>query len=354
MKSYNIALMPGDGTGPEVLREGVKVLDVVAAAYGLKMNYEEYDFGGERYMRSGECLPDSAVGELKKHDSIFLGAIGHPDVKPGILELGILLKLRFALDQYINLRPVKLYPNVETPLKDKGPEHIDFVVVRENTGGIYTGMGGATMVGTQGEVATQLMVYTRPVVDRCLRYAYEYTRKRNKKKTLTLVHKCNVLTHVGDLWVRAHKEMGDAEFPDIKQDYNHVDACTMWMVKSPEFYDVIVTSNLFGDIITDLGAMIQGGMGIAAGGNINPEGVSMFEPIGGSAPKYTGKNIINPLAAICSAGMMLETLGEEAAAKAIDKAVNDAMASGKIQSLSAGRMGMSTTEVGDFVASLIK
>jgi 3-isopropylmalate dehydrogenase len=354
MKSYNVALMPGDGTGPEVLAEGVKVLDAVSSAYGFKLNYENYDFGGERYMRTGECLPDSAIGELKKHDAIYLGAIGHPDVKPGILELGILLKLRFALDQYINLRPVKLYPNVETPLKDKGPEHIDFVVVRENTGGIYTGMGGAAMVGTPNEVATQVMVYTRPVVDRCLRYAYEYTRKRNKNKTLTLVHKCNVLTHVGDLWVRAHKEIGDAEYPDIKQDYNHVDACTMWMVKSPEFYDVIVTSNLFGDIITDLGAMIQGGMGIAAGGNINPEGVSMFEPIGGSAPKYTGKNIINPLAAICSAGMMLETLGEDAAARAIDQAVNDAMASGKIKSLSAGKMGMGTTEVGDFVASLIK
>jgi 3-isopropylmalate dehydrogenase len=210
------------------------------------------------------------------------------------------------------------------------------------------------MVGTPNEVATQLMVYTRPVVERCLRYAYEYTRKRNKNKTLTLVHKCNVLTHVGDLWVRAHKEIGDADFQDIKQDYNHVDACTMWMVKSPEFYDVIVTSNLFGDIITDLGAMIQGGMGIAAGGNINPEGVSMFEPIGGSAPKYTGKNIINPLAAICAGGMMLDTLGEDAAAKAIDKAVNEALASGKIKSQSAGKMGMSTSEVGDFVASLIK
>ncbi len=354
MKSYNIALMPGDGTGPEVLREGVKVLDAVSSIYGFKLNYQEYDFGGERYMRTGECLPDSAIGELKKHDTIYLGAIGHPDVKPGILELGILLKLRFALDQYINLRPVKLYPNVETPLKDKGPEHIDFVVVRENTGGIYTGMGGAAMVGTPNEVATQVMVYTRPVVERCIRYAYEYTRKRNKKNTLTLVHKCNVLTHVGDLWVRTHKEVGDADYSDIKQDYNHVDACTMWMVKSPEFYDVIVTANLFGDIITDLGAMIQGGMGIAAGGNINPEGVSMFEPIGGSAPKYTGKNVINPLAAICSAGMMLETLGEDSAARAIDKAVNDALASGRIKSLSAGKMGMGTTEIGDFVASLVK
>jgi 3-isopropylmalate dehydrogenase len=354
MKSYNIALMPGDGTGPEVLREGVKALDAVSAAYGFKLNYQNYDFGGERYMRTGECLPESAIGELKKHDSIFLGAIGHPDVKPGILELGILLKLRFALDQYINLRPVKLYPNVESPLKDKGPEHIDFVVVRENSGGIYTGMGGASMVGTQNEIATQVMVYSRPVVERCIRYAYEYARKRNKNKTLTLVHKCNVLTYAGDLWVRTHKEVGDADYPDIKQDYNHVDACTMWMVKSPEFYDVIVTENLFGDIITDLGAMIQGGMGIAAGGNINPAGVSMFEPIGGSAPKYTGKNIINPLAAICAAGMMLETLGEDAAAKAIDTAVNAALATGKIKSLSAGKMGMGTTEVGDYVTSLIK
>jgi 3-isopropylmalate dehydrogenase len=354
MKSYNIALMPGDGTGPEVLREGVKALDAVSAAYGFKLNYQNYDFGGERYMRTGECLPESAIGELKKHDSIFLGAIGHPDVKPGILELGILLKLRFALDQYINLRPVKLYPNVESPLKDKGPEHIDFVVVRENSGGIYTGMGGASMVGTQNEIATQVMVYSRPVVERCIRYAYEYARKRNKNKTLTLVHKCNVLTYAGDLWVRTHKEVGDADYSDIKQDYNHVDACTMWMVKSPEFYDVIVTENLFGDIITDLGAMIQGGMGIAAGGNINPAGVSMFEPIGGSAPKYTGKNIINPLAAICAAGMMLETLGEDAAAKAIDTAVNAALATGKIKSLSAGKMGMGTTEVGDYVTSLIK
>jgi 3-isopropylmalate dehydrogenase len=305
-------------------------------------------------MRTGETLPDSALAELKKHQAIYLGAIGHPDVKPGILELGILLKTRFALDQYINLRPVKLYPNVETPLRDKGPEHIDFVVVRENTGGIYTGMGGASMVGTPNEIATQLMVYSHPIVERCVRYAYEYARKRNKKKLLTLVHKCNVLTHAGDLWVRVHKEVGDRDFKDIRQDYNHVDACCMWMVKSPEFYDVIVTENLFGDIITDLGAMIQGGMGIAAGGNINPQGVSMFEPIGGSAPKYTGKNVINPLAAICAGGMMLETLGEKNAANAIERAVHDALASGKIKSLSAGRMGMGTTQVGDLVASLVK
>ncbi|MBN1578574.1 MAG: 3-isopropylmalate dehydrogenase [Chitinispirillaceae bacterium] len=354
MKSFIIALMGGDGTGPEVLREGVKVLDAVSGEYGLKLNYTPYDFGGERYLRTGETLPASAIEELKKCNAIYLGAIGHPDVKPGILETGILLKLRFALDQYINLRPVKLYPNVATPLSNKGPEQIDFVVVRENTGGIYTGIGGAAMVGTPGEIATQVMVYSRSMVERCIRYAYDYTRRRNKRKLLTLVHKSNVLTYAGDLWVRTHREVGDADYPDIKQDYNHVDACTMWMVKSPEFYDVIVTENLFGDIITDLGAMIQGGMGIAAGGNINPEGVSMFEPIGGSAPKYTGKNLINPLAAICAGGMMLETLGETAAAGAVEKAVHAALASGKIKSLSAGQMGMGTTDVGDLVASLVR
>jgi 3-isopropylmalate dehydrogenase len=354
MKSYNIALMPGDGTGPEVIREGVKVLEAAGAKHGVKLNFVDYDFGGARYLRTGETLPDSALAELRKHHAIYLGAIGHPDVKPGILELGILLRLRFALDQYINLRPVKLYPNVETPLRDKGPEHIDFVVIRENTGGIYTGMGGATMVGTPNEVATQVMLYSRPIVERCVRFAYDYTRRRNRKKLLTLVHKCNVLTYVGDLWVRVHKEVGDRDYKDIKQDYNHVDACTMWMVKSPEFYDVIVTANLFGDIITDLGAMIQGGMGIAAGGNINPEGVSMFEPIGGSAPKYTGRDVINPLAAICAGGMMLETLGETKAAAAIDKAVHDALASGKIKSVSAVKMGMGTAEIGDLVAGMVK
>lgn len=349
---YKIAVMPGDGTGPEVVKEGLKVLEAVAEKCGFKYETEDFDFGGERYMKTGETLPDSAIEDLRKKDAIYLGAIGHPDVKPGILEKGILLKARFALDQYINLRPVKLFPGVETPLKDKGPEHIDFTVVRENSGGIYTGIGGATMVGTDNEIATQVMTYSRPVVDRCIRYAYEYARKRDKKKQLTLVHKCNVLTHVGDLWVRAHKEIGDKEFADIKQDYNHVDACTMWMVKSPEFYDVIVTSNLFGDIITDLGAMIQGGMGIAAGGNINPEGVSMFEPIGGSAPKYTGKNVINPLAAISAVGMMLETLGEDKAAKMIEDAVMKVTGT-KLESLSAGRMGYSTTEVGDLVVKFL-
>ncbi|MCX7986966.1 MAG: 3-isopropylmalate dehydrogenase [Bacteroidales bacterium] len=351
-KTYKIAVIPGDGTGPEVVREGMKVLNAAAAKFGFKLEYQNFDFGGDRYLRTGETLPDSAINDMKQFNAIYLGAIGHPDVKPGILEVGILLKMRFSLDQYINLRPVKLYPGVETPLKDKGPEDIDFVVIRENTGGIYTGVGGAVQVGTPNEIATQVMVYSRPVVERCIRYAYEYTRRRNKRKQLTLVHKTNVLTYCGDLWNRTFKEVGN-EYPDIKQDYNHVDAANMWFVKSPEFYDVVVTENLFGDIITDLAAIIQGGLGIAAGGNINPQGVSMFEPMGGSAPKYTGQNIINPLAAISAAGMMLDTLGETEAAKAVDSAISQALGSGKIKSLAAGKMGMSTSEVGDFVASLI-
>jgi len=354
MKTYSIALLPGDGTGPEVAREAVKVVNAAAAKFGFTLDYTPYDFGGDRYLRTGETLPDSAIDEFRKHHAIYLGAIGHPDVKPGILEVGILLKARFELDQYINLRPVKLYRPEDCPLKDKEPKDVDFVVIRENSGGIYTGVGGTVQKGTPLEVASQVMLYSRPVVDRCLKYAYEYTRRRNSsKKMLTLVHKCNVLTHCGDLWVRAHQEMGDRDYPDVKQDYNHVDAATMWFVKQPEWYDVVVTENLFGDIITDLAAIVQGGLGVAAGGNINPEGVSMFECMGGSAPKYTGKNIINPIAAIAAGGMMLDTLGETEAAQAVDKAVTAALNSGKIQSLAAGRMGMGTSEVGDLVASLV-
>ena len=349
-RTYKIAVLPGDGTGPEVVREGIKVLDAAARKFGFKLDLTTFDFGGDRYLRTGEVLPDSAADELRQFDSIFLGAIGHPDVKPGILEKGILLRLRFELDQYINLRPVKLYPGVETPLKDKGPEHIDYVVVRENTGDVYTGIGGVSMKGTPAEVAIQSMVYSRFQVERCLRYAFEYTRKRNKNNTLALCGKTNVLTYVYDLWERAFHEIGAAEYPDIKREYYHVDATCMWMVKNPEWFDVIVTGNMFGDIITDLGAITQGGMGIAAGGNINPEGVSMFEPIGGSAPKYTGQNVINPLASIVCGAMMLDHLGETAAAAAIEQAVMDVTAH-KLKSMAAGRMGYSTSEVGDLVAA---
>lgn len=351
-RTYNIAAIPGDGTGPEVIREGRKVLGAAAKKYGFTLNFEEFDFGGDRYLRTGEILPDSAVEDLRKFDSIYLGAIGHPDVKPGILEKGILLRLRFELDQYINLRPIKLYPGVSTPLKDKGPEHIDYVVVRENSGDVYTGSGGVTMKGTPHEVAMQNMVYNRMQVDRCLRYAFEYTRKRNKRKTLALCGKTNVLTYVFDLWERAFHEMGQADYPDIKREYYHVDATCMWMIKNPEWFDVIVTTNMFGDIITDLGAITQGGMGIAAGGNINPQGVSMFEPIGGSAPKYTGMNVINPLAAIACGGMLLENLGETEAARAVETAIMDITAN-KLKDLGAGKMGYSTTGVGDLVAERV-
>lgn len=351
-RQYKIAVIPGDGTGPEVTREAVKVLKAAAGKFGFRLELNDYDFGGERYLKTGEVLPESAVGEMRKHDAILLGAIGHPDVKPGILEKGILLRLRFELDQYINLRPVKLFPGVETPLKDKGPADIDYVVVRENSGDVYTGTGGIAMKGTPHEVAIQNMIYNRFQVDRCLRYAFEFTRKRNRRKTLALCGKTNVLTYVFDLWERAFHEMGEKEFPDIKRDYYHVDATCMWMVKNPEWFDVIVTGNMFGDIITDLGAITQGGMGIAAGGNINPEGVGMFEPIGGSAPKYTGKNVINPLAAICAGQMMLETLGEAKAAAAIEAAVMEITAK-KLKSLGAGKMGYGTTEVGDMVAERV-
>jgi 3-isopropylmalate dehydrogenase len=359
MKTYKIAVMGGDGTGPEVTNEAVKVLKAAAAKFKFKVNLTDFDFGGERYKRTGETLPDKAVEELRKFDAILLGAIGHPDVKPGILEKGILLKARFDLDQYINLRPVRLFPGVECPIKGKGPEQIDYVVVRENTGDAYTGTGGFTLKGTPNEVAVQSAVYNRFQVDRCLKYAFEYTKKYGKKargkgpeNTLALVGKTNVLTFIYDLWERAFHEMGKKYYPDIKRDYYHVDACCMWMIKNPEWFDVLVTGNLFGDIITDLGAITQGGMGIAAGGNINPEGVSMFEPIGGSAPKYTGMGVINPLAAICAGQMMLETLGEETAAKKIEDAVKFITAN-KLKSLAAGKMGYSTSQVGDLVAEKV-
>lgn len=356
-KTHKIAVIPGDGTGPEVVREGLKVMEAAAGKFDFALQVSEFDFGGDRYIKTGEVLPETAVEELKQFDAIYLGAIGHPDVKPGVLEKGILLRLRFELDQYINLRPVKLYPGVETPLKNKGPEEIDYVVVRENTGGIYTGTGGFSMKGTEQEVAVQSMVYTRYQVDRCLRFAFEYARKYGKKargigehNTLGLVGKTNVLTYVFDLWERAFHELGEREYPDVKREYFHVDATCMWMVKSPEWFDVLVTANMFGDIITDLGAITQGGMGIAAGGNINPEGVSMFEPIGGSAPKYTGKNVINPLAAIAAGGMLLQTLGEDKAAQAVESSVMKVTAE-KIKSLAVGKMGYTTSEVGDLVAA---
>jgi 3-isopropylmalate dehydrogenase len=349
---HKIAVLGGDGTGPEVVAEALKVLDAASKVCGFKYETTTFDFGGDRYLRTGEVLPDSATSDLQKFDAILLGAIGHPDVKPGILEKGILLRLRFELDLYINLRPVKLYPGVDTPLANKGPEHIDFVVVRENTEGLYAGAGGSLRRGTPHEVAVQESINTRMGVERCLRYAFDFTRRRNRNKTLTLCGKTNVLTYAFDLWERAFHEIGQADYKDIKRDYAHVDATCMWMVKNPEWFDVIVTDNMFGDIITDLGAMIQGGMGIAAGGNIHPGKVSMFEPIGGSAPKYTGLGVINPMAAIAAAQMMLAELGEDAAADRIESAIAY-VAAEKLESMNAGKMGFSTSQVGDLVADAV-
>ena len=351
MKTYNIAVMPGDGTGPEVVREGIKVLDATCRKFDVSLDYQYFDFGGERYKKTGEILPDSAIDDFRKFDAIFLGAIGHPDVKPGILEKGILLNLRFALDLYINLRPVKLYPGIATPLKDKGPEEIDFIVVRENTEGLYAGSGGFLKKGTPDEIAIQESINTRKGVERCLRYAFEYCQTRNASKKLTLCGKTNVLTYAFDLWERVFQELGD-DYPDVERDYAHVDAICMWMVKNPEWFDVIVTDNMFGDIITDLGAMIQGGMGVAAGGNINPQGTAIFEPIGGSAPKYTGKNLINPLAAIMAGHMMLGFLGETEAAGVVEKAVMKTIEN-HMKSMEAGKMGIGTREVGDLVVKCI-
>jgi len=367
MKTYDIALIGGDGTGPEVAAEGVKVASTAAKKFGFKINWHQYDFGGERYLKTGEVLPDGAVDELRKFKAIFLGAVGHPQVKPGILEKGILLRLRFELEQYINLRPVKLYRSQDCPLKDKGPEHIDFVVVRENNEGLYAGAGGFQYKGLPHEVAIQESVNTRHGVERCLKYAYELAKKQRagkpwkglkpedvkagKAAQLTLCGKTNVLTYAFDLWWRAFNELAP-KYPTVKTDYAHVDATCMWFVKNPEWFDVIVTDNMFGDIITDLAAMIQGGLGVAAGGNINPEGTSMFEPMGGSAPKYTGKNVINPIAAINAAGMMLDFLGEAKAGAAIEAAVVNIINT-KIKSLAAGKMGYGTREVGDLIAAVI-
>jgi 3-isopropylmalate dehydrogenase len=363
---YKIAVIGGDGTGPEVVNEALKVIKAAQKKFNIEMSFTDFNFGGERYLKEGKILEDNEVEELKKYNAVLLGAIGHPGVKPGILEKGILLKLRFDLDQYINLRPIKLYDNVETPLKDKGPDDIDYVVIRENTGGIYTGVGGFSQKGTANEVAIQEMVYSRFQVERCIRWAFEYTKNRHTENVwrglsdedkqkgyrgqLTLCGKTNVLTYVYDLWERVFYEVAK-EYPTVKTAYTHVDATCMWMVKSPEWFDVIVTGNMFGDIITDLGAITQGGMGIASGGNINPNGVSMFEPIGGSAPKYTGKNIINPMAAIGAGSMMLDNLGETKAAAAIENAMKIVIK--KMKSMSAGKMGYSTTEIGDLVAENI-
>jgi 3-isopropylmalate dehydrogenase len=349
-RSYRVGVIPGDGTGPEVVGESLSVLEAVragsssASGDGFEVELVRFDLGGERYLRTGEVLPDEELERLRGLDAIFLGAVGHPDVKPGILERELLLRIRFELDQYVNLRPVVRYPNVQTLVPSHTEDDVDFVVVRENSEGLYSGAGGFHRRGTPFEVAVQESINTRHGVERIVRYAFGVARRRRKR--LTLVHKTNVLTFAGDLYQRVVNEVA-ADFPDVSTDYVHVDAACIYFLDQPSRFDVIVTDNMFGDIITDLGAMIQGGMGIAAGGNINPEGVSMFEPIGGTAPDHAGKGTINPLAAIGAVAMLLSQLGEDDAAARVDAGIR--FACSKMRSMRAGQMGYSTTEVGDLV-----
>jgi 3-isopropylmalate dehydrogenase len=344
-----IGVIPGDGTGPEVVAEALKVMGAAASRFDLTLEYKTFDIGGERYLRTGETLPDEVVGSLAEVDAIMFGAVGHADVKPGILEQGIILGLRHEFDQYINLRPVKLYPGVSGPLAGKDHRHIDFVVVRENTEGLYVGAGGFSHRGTAREVATEESVNTRFGVERAIRFAFDLAVNR-KRKHLTFCGKTNVLVHSHDLWMRVFEEVG-AEYEDVETAYANVDAVCAWMVQSPERFDVIVTDNMFGDIITDLGAAIQGGLGIAAGANLNPDGISMFEPIGGTAPDVTGTGQINPLAAIGAAGLLMTHSGQPEAGIAIETVV--AEVAGSLPSLAAGEMGMSTSDVGDRVADLV-
>ena len=347
--TLRVAVLPGDGTGPEVTAEALKVLEAAARRFGRTVATQSYDVGGDRYLATGETLPDSVLEELRGADAILLGAIGHPDVRPGVLEQSILLRLRRELDQYVNLRPVRLYPGVESPLRDVTPEDVDMLFVRENTEGLYAGAGGFAHKGTEREVATQTSINTRAAVERCIRFAFEAAESRPRRH-VTLCAKTNVLTYAHDLWQRVFDEVA-AEHPRVETGYAHVDALCMWMVKNPEWFDVVVTDNMFGDIVTDLGAVIQGGMGIAAGANLNPDGVSMYEPIGGSAPKYTGLGVINPLAAIAAAGLLLTHSGLPDAGAAVEQAV--ARVAGGLPSLAAGKMGASTAEIGDRVAALV-
>jgi 3-isopropylmalate dehydrogenase len=344
MSSHRIAVIPGDGTGPEVVAEGLRVLSSVQDGFDLRI--ETYPLGGDHYVRTGETLPDSVLEELRGADAVLLGAIGPPEVPPGVLERGVLLRIRFELDQYVNLRPVRAYPGMSLPVATVTPDEIDMVFVRENSEGLYAGAGRFDRKGTREEVATQESVNTRRGVDRCLRFAFELAREPGRRRHVTMVHKTNVLNYSGDLWSRAFAEMS-ASYPDVTTAYVHVDAACIYLVEEPSRFDVVVTDNMFGDILTDLGAVIQGGMGVAAGANLNPGGVSMFEPIGGTAPDHTGKGTINPLAAIGAVELMLRTLGESGAADRVEAGV--AFAVSKMQSMRAGEMGFSTSEVGDLV-----
>jgi 3-isopropylmalate dehydrogenase len=343
--SYKLALIGGDGIGPEVTGEAFKVLK--AATPGVTWETTDYDLGARRYHRTGETLPDSVLAEIRAHDVILLGAIGDPSVPSGVLERNLLLKLRFELDHYVNLRPVKLYPGTKSPLTSGTPETIDMIVVREGTEGPYTGAGGVMRKGTPQELATQESFNTYFGVERVARYAFALAAARPRHK-LTLVHKTNVLTFAGDLWSRTVHEIAP-EFPDVTVEYQHVDAASMFFVSQPERFDVIVTDNLFGDILTDLGAAVAGGIGLAASGNINPTGTapSMFEPVHGSAPDIAGQGKADPRAAILSAAMLCTHLGLTEAAAKIEQAVADDVLE------QAGGASRSTVEIGDDIAKRV-
>jgi 3-isopropylmalate dehydrogenase len=343
-RSYRIGVLPGDGTGPEVVREGLKVLEAVRRIEGFEAELVEFDLGGERYLRTGEVLPDDELARLAEMDVLYLGAVGDPRIKPGILERDLLLRIRFELDQYVNLRPIVRYPGVETLVPSHTEDDVNMVVVRENSEGLYSGAGGFHRKGTEHEVAVQESINTRHGVERIVRYAFELAMQPDRRRKVTLVHKTNVLNFAGDLYQRVVDDVATG-FPDVETDYAHVDAACIYFLDQPSRFDVIVTDNMFGDILTDLGAMIQGGMGIAAGGNINPQGVSMFEPIGGTAPDHTGKGTINPLAAIGALQLLLVQLGEADAARRVSAGVR--FACSKMHSMRAGQMGYSTAEVGD-------
>ncbi len=351
MNSYKIGVIGGDGIGPEVTREGLKVLKAAAAGEDFSYETVEYPYCSEYYLDTGQLVPNSAIEEWKTLDAVFLGAIGHPDVEPGLVERSVIMGLRFGLDLYVNLRPIKLYAEHLCPLKDVKPEDVDIAVIRENTEGLYSQIGGIFKKGTPDEVALVEGIYTRKGVERAVRYAFELARRRNRQNKVTLVDKANAI-RPHDIWTRAFAEVGE-EYPDIEQDHAYIDAACMWMVKNPQWFDVIVTPNLFGDIITDLGAMIQGGLGIAASGNIHPGQTSMFEPIHGSAPKYGGKNVASPVGAIAAVTMMLDFLGETQAAARIEDAVHSLLVSRRIPSLDA-RSGLATDEIGDMVVAEIE
>ncbi len=349
--NHRIATIPGDGVGIEVTSQAVKAVDAAAARYGFGVSYTEYDLGGRRYLATGEVLPESVQEELAQHDVILLGAVGTPDVPPGVLERGLLLKLRFDFDQYINLRPVKLYPGVPTPIAGLTPERCDMLVIRENTEGLYVGTGGVFKKGTPHEVATQESINTRLGAERALRFGFERAMERDRR--LTVCHKTNVLTFAGDLWWRTAQELHQTEFPEIALDYVHVDAACLYLVNTPERFDVMVTDNLFGDIVTDLGAAIQGGLGMAASGNLDPtrKYPSMFEPVHGSAPDIAGRGWANPVAAVLSAAMALTHLGETEAANTVEEAAASVLP--ELKTMGGPEMGMSTDQIGDLIARRI-